>query len=114
MLETHRQVGTHKDYTIYQRQPGFEYTPVMLGKIASFIARHDDGGWTVFAFMYPLIPRLDGPPVDEAGLLQDAAGVIQECIDAGDLDNHAERTYEHRFGRYEEVISPRWWIPTYR
>ena len=114
MLETHRQVATHKGYTIYQRQPGFEYTPVMLGKIASYIVRHEDGGWTVFAFMYSLLSKLGNPNIEEDSLLSAAVGTIQEEIDGGELDNHAERTFEYRLGRFEEVTSPRWWIPTYR
>jgi hypothetical protein len=114
MPDTHRRVGTHKGYTIYQREPGFEFTPVMLGKIASFFVRHEDGGWIVFAFMYPMIPHIEDKPADEEARLQTAAGVIQECIDVREIDNHAERTFEFRYGRWEEVIAPRWWIPTFR
>ncbi|MEZ4571643.1 MAG: hypothetical protein R2849_15180 [Thermomicrobiales bacterium] len=68
MLDTHRQVAEHKGYTIYQRQPGFEFTPVMLAKVASYIALDTDDRWTVYAFMYSLLLNLEGPPIDEEDL----------------------------------------------
>lgn len=109
MLPTHRLVATHRGHAIYQRQPGFEYTPVMLGKIASFVVTWA-GGDAVCAFMYSL---LDTPP-DEAALLAAAVQTIEERIDAGALAPRTDATYEYRDGRFVEVRDPRWWISVYR
>lgn len=114
MLPTHRRVAEHKGYTIYQRDPGFEFTPVMLAKVASHIVQGEDGRWTVFAFMYSLLSQLDNPYIDEESLLDAAVGTITERIDSGALEHRAELTFEYRFGVFIEVIAPRWWITTHR
>ncbi|CAN5724843.1 hypothetical protein BH23CHL2_BH23CHL2_21020 [soil metagenome] len=113
MLDTHREVASHKGYTIYQRQPGFEFTPVMLAKIASYIVQNDDGQWTVYAFMYSLLSKLDNPYIEEDSLLSAAVGTIQESIDSGEFRHRTERTYEYRYGVFIEAINPRWWITTH-
>ena len=112
MLETHREVANHKGYTIYQREPGFEFTPVMLAKIASFIVLDESGGWTVYAFMYSLLLTLNNPYIEEESLLDGARGTIIESIDAGDIKRHAELTFEYRHGVFNQVFAPRWWIST--
>lgn len=114
MLDTHREVATHKGYTIYQRDPGFEYTPVMLAKVASFIAQHEDGQWTVFAFMYSLLLKMDNPYIEDDALLESAIGTIVESIDGREIAHLAERTFEYRYGVFVEVIAPRWWITTHQ
>lgn len=112
MLPTHQYVTTHENFAIYLRQPGFEYTPVMLAKIASYIARRDDGHWAVFAFMYSLLAQLDGASLDEEALLEAAIETIKARLDAGQPGHRAELTFEFRSGAYREVIAPRWWIAT--
>lgn len=114
MLETHREAGTHGGYTLYLRDPGFEFTPVMLAKVASFIVQGEDGGWTVAAFMYSLLSRLDGHEIEEAALLDAAVETIKEKIDAGEIEPRTDLTFEYREGGFREVISPRWWITTHR
>ena len=113
MLPTHEEVGVYRGHTLYRRQPGFEYTPILLGRIASFLVRGPDERLAVFAFMVPLIgePR-DAAPGDD-DLLDEAACVIRETIDRGALPDHHELTFEHRAGRYVAVTAPRWWIPTW-
>ncbi len=114
MLSTHRKVAIHRGYTILQREPGFEFTPVMMAKVASHIVYRDDDGWTLFAFMYSLLDQIGGTEIDEDGLLESAVALIRSRIDAGDLNNGAELTFEWRSGEYVEASSPRWWIPAHR
>lgn len=112
MLPTHTHVATHRGHDIYQRRPGFEYTPVMLGKIASYVVTWA-GGDAVCAFMYSLLDARGGAPPDEAALLADAVRAIEARIDAGALAPRADATYEYRDGRFVEVRAPRWWISVY-
>jgi hypothetical protein len=113
MLPTHRRVATYRGREIYQRQPGFEYTPVLLGKIASFVVTWA-GGDAVCAFMYSLLDALGGAPPDEAILLAAAVQAIEARIDAGALAPRTDETYEYRDGTFVEVRDPRWWISVYR
>lgn len=101
--------GTHSGFRILLRDPGFESTPMMLGKIAAFVvhppAEEDgpDAGPGVFAFMYPI---LDGE-LDEAELVERALVIVKEQIDRGHL---AEHTYEWRHGQWSQALRPRWWV----
>ena len=111
MLPTHRQVATYRDHTIYQRQPGFEYTPIMLAKVASYLVLAPGDQITVFAFLYSLLAPLEGEAIEEERLLTEAVAVIRRRIETG-LSSDRDLTYEYRDGRYLEVAQPRWWIPT--
>lgn len=113
MLPTHQQLADYHNHTIYQRQPGFEYTPVLLGRIASFLVCAPGDTLAVFAFMVPLLPDAAGPLPDDAALLAAATGVIRATIDQGTLPAQFEATYEYRNGNYKPVNDPRWWVPTW-
>lgn len=113
MLSTHQYVKTHNGYEIYQRKPGFEFTPIMLGKIASFIVRDNDGAVAIVAFMYSMLIALEGESVDESVLSADAVMTIQEHIDAGRIGNRQELTFEYKDGVYAEASNPRWWIKSF-
>lgn len=110
MLDTHRQVAEHKGYKIYLRDPGFEFTPVMLAKVASFIVQDQEKDWSVYAFMYSLLSMLDGAAIEEDRLLNTAVDTIQAGIDSHDFRERTERTYEYRDGGFNEVTKPKWWI----
>lgn len=114
MLDTHKLVATHKGYMIHQRDPGFEFTPVMLAKVASYIVLDEDGNWMVYAFMYSLLLKLDNPYIEEQSMLSAAVGTIRESIDAHEFRRRSERMYEYRYGVFIEVIAPRWWITTHQ
>ncbi len=109
MLPTHRQVGEHRDVRIYQRMPGFEYTPIVLAKIASYVVYLSNGQISVFAFLYSLLAEPLGR-VNEDQLLREAVEVIQRAIDA-DAVPREDATYEYHDGRFVAVERPRWWIP---
>ena len=109
MLPTHVFNTTYKGYEIHRRDPGFEFTPMLLGKIASFLLRSPDG-ISGAAFMYPLLLGLDGQDVDEAQLLDDALTVIEDLIDRGQLNAWQDVTYERRNGAWVPVKDPPWWI----
>lgn len=111
MLQTHRQVEVFQGHGIYQRQPGFEFTPITLGKIASFLVRAPDGRVTIFAFLYSLLAELDGP-VDERRLLSEAVTVVRSAIVSRETDEPTDRTFEYHEGRFVAVEAPRWWVPT--
>ncbi|HET8522958.1 MAG TPA: hypothetical protein VFL82_06980 [Thermomicrobiales bacterium] len=113
MLPTHQHVATHDGFQIYLRQPGFEFTPVMLGKIASFVVRGRDGATAACAFMYSLLITLDGAAIDEGELLSVAVAMIKDQIDASRISDKRDLTFEYRDGAFHPVTSPRWWIPTW-
>jgi hypothetical protein len=101
--------GEHAGHRIQMRKPGFEFTPMMLGKIAAFVVRPPadangaDSAPGVFAFMYPLLSG----ELDEGALLEAALAVIRDQIDRGHL---AEHTYEWRNGGWSQALRPRWWV----
>lgn len=113
MLSTHEHIADYRDHVISRRKPGFEYTPILLGRIASFLVRGPSGHLAVFAFMVPLLPEEAGDTDGDAALLDAAAGVIRATIDRGALPARLEATYEYRGGRYVGVTAPHWWIPTW-
>lgn len=114
MLATHRLATTYRGYAIYQRDPGFEFTPMLLGKIASFLVTWPENQVLVCAFMYALLDTPAGEAGTEPVLLARAVETIQAWLDSHEPRHRAEITFELRGGRYEEVIAPRWWIPTSR
>lgn len=112
MLPTHEHVADVQGHAIYRRRPGFEYTPVTLGKIASFLVRRPDGGVAVFAFLYSLLMGLGGPRPDEARLLDEALHTIEDVLAGGAATTGHDQTYERHGDRWVPVDAPRWWIPT--
>jgi hypothetical protein len=114
MLPTHAQIASHGGYEIHQRQPGFEFTPSLLGKIASFLLRDPDGRLASVAFMYSFLIQLDDPTTHEERLLAEALETIKGTIDQQMVTDRYEATFEYRDGTWVEVSDPRWWIPTFR
>ncbi|HEX7103011.1 MAG TPA: hypothetical protein VF201_10255 [Nitrolancea sp.] len=109
MLATHQLVETHNGHEIWQRQPGFEFTPVMLGKIASFVVRAPDGQFSVFAFMYPLLASLEGD-FQEERLLNEAVRLIEHATKQISAPHQQDLTFEYHEAAWVEVYDPRWWI----
>jgi len=109
VLPTHRLVRTYRGHEIYLRQPGFEFTPVMLGKVASYLVAWAEG-LTAFAFMYPLLAQVDEPGFSEERLLERAVELIELWIEEDRLQNRSEVTFEYRGGAFVEVTDPRWWV----
>ncbi len=109
MLPTHRFVRSYRGHELYLRDPGFEFTPVMLGKVASFLVRWE-GRLTAVAFMYPLLAPLEEPGLSEERLLDQAVQLIERLIDEDRLPNRSELTFEYRGGAFVEVSDPRWWV----
>lgn len=110
MLNTHRFVAAYREHEIYQRLPGFEFTPTVLAKIASYLVKAPNGQISVFAFLYSLLLEATGQPLDEERLLAEVVDVIQRSIEAGRLGT-VDYTYEYRNGKFVPVDQPRWWIP---
>ena len=105
-------VQIHAGRRIERRRPGFEFTPVLLGKITSFLVRSGKDAPAVFAFMYRF-PELDGEggEVDESVLADLAVAVIRDVIDTDGLSENFEATYELHSGQWHAVPDPRWWVP---
>lgn len=114
MPPIHDHVATHRGYEIYRRQPGFEYTPVLLGKIASFVVRGPAGSLTAAAFMYSLLPLFEGREIDEARLLDEALEALRAAIDRGAATDGCDLTFEYADGRWLEAPAARWWISVFR
>lgn len=112
MLPTHQHVATYNGYEVHQRQPGFEFTPMTLGKIASFIVQEPDGSITVLAFMYSMLASLGDPLIREDRLTEQAIQTIEGAIDRGGFAAHQDVTFEYHDGTWDEVSNPRWWIST--
>ena len=93
---------------IERRPPGFEFTPVLLGKITSYIVE-SEAGPSVFAFMYSfLVTGRAG--ADEEALATAALGQIRHAIDAGRATPGSEHTFEWDGSAWDYVPDPRWWI----
>src|SRR6266851_1088673 len=108
-LPAHKLADKHKGYEIYLRNPGFEFTPVTLRKIASFVVKGTDKSLAVFAFAYSMLER----EVEEDSLLADALAVIRNRIDEGRLEHHRDYTYQMQRGGFIEVSDPKWWISSF-
>ena len=113
MLPSHTLVKTYDDCEIYLRKPGFEFTPVSLRKIASFIVRRQDGAIAVFAFSYSMLDSLDDEAGGEPSLLGSAVRVIEDVIHARRLEDERDYTYESRSGAFSEVTNPAWWLTVF-
>ncbi len=107
MLPTHHLVATHRGVDVFQREPGFEFTPVLLGRIASFLARPPAANATVYAFM---VPMLAPDAFDDERLLTEALRTVTSAIDAAAPHAGRDCTYEWRDGAFVAVDDPRWWI----
>ena len=113
MLPTHEHVEDYRGHAIHRRKPGFEYTPILLGRIASFLVRGPGDRLAVFAFMVPLLRDGAGEATGDDALLAAATGIIRATIDRGADTARSEATYEYRDGGYTPVADPRWWIATW-
>lgn len=117
MLPTHEYIGEFQSFTIYRRKPGFEFTPMTLGKIASFLITGPEGTVTVAAFFYSMLDALengDGSEVmDEAFLLEEARKQVEDEIARGSARHHADLTFERHAGAWVSVTAPRWWISVF-
>jgi hypothetical protein len=111
MLPTHRPVATAQGATIFQRQPGFEYTPMLLGRIASFLVHGEEDRWVAVAVMVPFLDG--GTPVtrEDAVLLTQALGRIEALLDLDTLWERPDWTFVYQDGDFVEVVDPSWWIP---
>ncbi len=109
------QVRTHRGHVIRRREPGFEFTPMLLGKISAYLVVPPQADPAVFAFMFPF-PELDRrpAPLDEGRLADLALSRITAAIDDGAVIPGQQRTYELRGEIWQEVEAPRWWISTAR
>ncbi len=105
-------VANHRGYRIDRRRPGFEFTPMLLGKVSAYIAYRPGERPTIFAFMYrfPEVLPPPRPSFDEGKLAAAAVRTIQELIDQGFAIDGTERTFELRGGEWVEVAEARWWI----
>lgn len=113
MLANFQLTTTYQGYEIYQRDPGFEYTPIALHKFASFVVRAGARQLAVFAFRYSLLAPLRDGPVDEQVLLQAAVHVIQRTIAAQAVEDRHEYTFDYQDGAYVAVHEPAWWLPSF-
>ena len=86
---------------------------MMLGKVASFIARVPDGKFSVFAFMYSMLAILEGVEIQEERLLDEAVFEIEKVIDRDAAGQQIDFTFEYRDETWVEVDEPRWWIRAY-
>lgn len=102
-----------RGYEILRRKPGFEFTPVLLGKISSDLVIDDSGSLGAFAFMYRFRTPRREPEADETQLAQMAVDVMKQAVDAPDRLVGADHTFELRDGRWTEVERPAWWVPYY-
>lgn len=100
-----------RDYEILRRRPGFEFTPVLLGKISSYLVIDGSSASGVFAFMYRFRTPRREPEPDEAQLAQMAVDVIKGAVDGSEPVVGADRTFELRDGSWTEVERPAWWVP---
>jgi hypothetical protein len=110
LLPTHRLVKTYKEAEIYLRNPGFEFTPMSLRRIASFICSTLDDQRAVLAFSYSMLDFMDVGELPDVALLEEATGVIQDLIDKGAIEDRQEYTYELGGAGFQPVPNPKWWI----
>lgn len=113
MLPNYEHRLTHHGYDVYLRRPGFEFTPMGLQKIASFIVQHSAGRLRIFAFDYSVLASLPGAAVAEDALLTQAVDVIQRAVDAHKVQDRTDYTYEYREEAFVIVQGPRWWLPSF-
>lgn len=112
MLENYQRRATHRDYEIYLRSPGFEFTPMGLQKIASFLIQDSSGGVTVAAFAYSVLALLE-TRISEDLLLSQAIELLEGVIEDGQVRDRQDSTYEYRNGAFVTVTKPPWWLPSF-
>lgn len=100
-----------RGYQVLRRLPGFEFTPVLLGKIASYVVADDSGASSVFAFMYRFGSVRGEAEPDEGRLHRMAVEVIKRAAAASESLPQVDRTFELQDGAWSEVRRPAWWIP---
>jgi hypothetical protein len=110
LLPTHRLIKTYKGAEIYLRNPGFEFTPMSMRKIASFICSTLEDQRAVLAFSYSMLDFTNVEELPDAALLEEATGVIQSLIDEGGIEDRQEYTYELRGAGFQPVRNPKWWV----
>ena len=113
MLENYQRRATHRKYDIYLRSPGFEFTPMGLQKIASFLVQDSSGAVSVVAFAYSVLTSLRKTPLSEEALLSQAVEVIKRSIEATQLRDRQDYPYEYRDGAFVAVVRPGWWLPSF-
>ncbi len=113
MLPTHERIAAYHGHEIYLRQPGFEFTPMLLGKIASCLVHGPRGEVASIAAMYSLLLLAGDQAPSEVRLLADLVHLIERLIDEGVIVDRYEATLEYRAGRWVAVDDPRWWMPTF-
>ena len=102
-------VKEFRSHRIERRAPGFEFTPVLLGKITTYFVVLPDNRAAVFAFMYSfLVTGRHDPDEDELARL--ALGVVEAEITAGAAGAGSEHTYELSAAGWQPVAHPKWWI----
>lgn len=112
MLSTHKHITTYKGYEIYQRLPGFEYTPIILGKIASYIVKKNNNV-AIFAFSYSLLDAMADENLKEEKLLKAALEIIKKQIDNQKVENKTDYTFEYKPQSFFPVSNPQWWIKAF-
>jgi hypothetical protein len=100
-----------RELEIRRRRPGFEFTPMLLGKIGSYLVFDGSGSCAVFAFMYRFGTLRAEPEPDEEHLALMAVDTIKHALDEAERVVGADRTFELHGGRWNEVERPGWWIP---
>ncbi len=110
MLPTHELRETHSGFAIYLRRPGFEFTPVTLRRIASFLCSGPDGAIVVFAFSYSMLDFIGVTSFPDEQLLEQALEVIRSVLGRDAAEPFREHTYELVAGTYTAVEKPAWWI----
>jgi len=101
-----KQLGGHR---IERRAPGFEFTPVLLGKITTYFVVLADGGAAVFAFMYSFFVTGTSDP-DEDELARMALEVVEAAVTTGAAKAGSDHMYELDATGWHLVADPKWWI----
>ena len=100
-----------RGFEILRRKPGFEFTPVLLGKVTSYVVFGESGSASVFAFMYRFRALQRDAEPDEVMLADMAVDLIKRAVNASEPMVGVDRTFELDDGRWREVERPAWWIP---
>ncbi len=104
-------IAEHAGHQILRRKPGFEFTPMLLGKISSLIVRPPTGGFAVFAFMFPLLnSQGDLAAADEPHLANEALSITRLAIEQNSATHGRQMAYEWQGDRWQEVFNPSWWV----
>jgi hypothetical protein len=102
-------VKEFRGHRIERRAPGFEFTPVLLGKITTYFVVLPDKEAAVFAFMYSFLITGRTDP-DEEELARLALDVVEAAITAGAARGRSEHTHELDAAGWQPVADAKWWI----